>query len=149
MRFISDLFSNCLHGLGLGSDVQGTDINPATGLPMVGGTGGVDVAGNAYGTSWVSDLLSGAGHWLSAGCASLGGSASHALQGLGHGLCEIGSAAQDLVGSIHSAGVGLHDGGTGSGFDAFGSSGTTHDWGSSSNSWSSSSSDWSGGSSWM
>jgi hypothetical protein len=26
-------------------------INPATGLPMVGGIGGVDVAGNPYGTS--------------------------------------------------------------------------------------------------
>ena len=28
-----------------------TDINPASGLPMVGGTGGVDVAGNPYGCS--------------------------------------------------------------------------------------------------
>ena len=29
----------------------GTEVNPATGLPMVGGIGGMDVAGNAYGMS--------------------------------------------------------------------------------------------------
>lgn len=36
----------------LGSDNQPepTRINPATGLPMVGGIGGVDVQGNPYGT---------------------------------------------------------------------------------------------------
>lgn len=28
----------------------GCEINPATGLPMVGGCGGIDVAGNPYGT---------------------------------------------------------------------------------------------------
>lgn len=28
------------------------DINPANGLPMVGGCGGVDVEGNPYGTDW-------------------------------------------------------------------------------------------------
>jgi hypothetical protein len=149
MRFISDFFSNCLHGLGLGGNAQGPDINPATGLPMVGGTGGVDVGGNAFGTSWMSGLLGGAGHWLSAGCANLGESAGHALQGLGHGLGEIGSVAHGWMDSTHSSGVGFHDAATGCGSDAFGSSGTTHDWGGSSSSWSSSSGGFDGGSSWM
>ncbi|MGC9458080.1 MAG: hypothetical protein ACP5DC_11240 [Halothiobacillaceae bacterium] len=30
---------------------EGTEINPATGLPMIGGQGGVDSAGNPYGSS--------------------------------------------------------------------------------------------------
>lgn len=32
-------------------------INPATGLPMMGGCGGVDVAGNPYGMSSSTDTL--------------------------------------------------------------------------------------------
>ena len=40
---------------------ESTEINPANGLPMVGGIGGVDVEGNAYGTSSSNDLLSGIG----------------------------------------------------------------------------------------
>lgn len=50
------------------------DINPANGLPMVGGCGGVDVQGNPYGTDWGhhdtwasspwdNDLLSGYSSW--------------------------------------------------------------------------------------
>lgn len=35
-----------------------TDINPATGLPMVGGIGGVDVGGNLYGTDWQQNDVS-------------------------------------------------------------------------------------------
>lgn len=31
------------------------DINPANGLPMVGGCGGIDIQGNAYGTDWSHD----------------------------------------------------------------------------------------------
>ncbi|WP_044413445.1 hypothetical protein [Thiomicrospira microaerophila] len=31
------------------SSVEATEINPANGLPMIGGMGGVDVAGNPYG----------------------------------------------------------------------------------------------------
>ena len=30
--------------------IEPVDINPATGLPMTGGIGGVDVGGNPYGT---------------------------------------------------------------------------------------------------
>jgi hypothetical protein len=36
-------------GSELSSSHAGCDINPATGLPMVGGCGGVDVHGNPYG----------------------------------------------------------------------------------------------------
>lgn len=47
------------------SDGDGCAINPATGLPMVGGCGGVDVAGNPWGTdlhhddAWSSPEISG------------------------------------------------------------------------------------------
>ena len=34
------------------------EINPATGLPMVGGKGGVDVEGNPYGTGFSHDDIS-------------------------------------------------------------------------------------------
>lgn len=36
-------------------------INPANGLPMVGGTGGIDVEGNPYGTDFSHDDTFGAG----------------------------------------------------------------------------------------
>lgn len=36
-------------GLGAGVFEDHTAINPANGLPMIGGTAGVDVAGNPYG----------------------------------------------------------------------------------------------------
>ena len=41
------------HGGGMAdaSSSHHSDINPATGLPMVGGIGGVDVAGNPIGTN--------------------------------------------------------------------------------------------------
>ena len=32
------------------------DVNPATGLPMIGGIGGIDAGGNAYGTSSTSSF---------------------------------------------------------------------------------------------
>ena len=41
-----------------GSDDAGCTINPASGLPMVGGCGGVDVEGNPYGTDLHSDATS-------------------------------------------------------------------------------------------
>ena len=39
-----------MHG-GMHSDMPSGDINPASGLPMVDGPGGVDVAGNHYGSN--------------------------------------------------------------------------------------------------
>lgn len=36
----------------IGQDDAYCTINPATGLPMVGGCGGVDVAGNPFGVDW-------------------------------------------------------------------------------------------------
>lgn len=49
----------------LGSNEMHTDINPATGLPMVGGIGGLDVMGNPYGTDlhrWEDSSLHDTGH---------------------------------------------------------------------------------------
>jgi hypothetical protein len=61
LRSGPDMDSTESGGLGCGlSDDHGCDINPATGLPMVGGCGGVDIEGNPYGTdshhddSWTS-----------------------------------------------------------------------------------------------
>lgn len=48
-------------------------INPANGLPMVGGTGGVDVAGNPYGTDFSHDHLRSSGiddSWSSSSTSS-------------------------------------------------------------------------------
>lgn len=47
-------FGGVNEGVNMGSSVLDThcDINPANGLPMVGGCGGVDIKGNAYGTDW-------------------------------------------------------------------------------------------------
>ncbi|KGJ99883.1 hypothetical protein [Thalassotalea sp. ND16A] len=39
------------------SNIETTDINPASGLPMTSGIGSVDVAGNPYGTD-MSDSFS-------------------------------------------------------------------------------------------
>ena len=41
------------HGSGIAGDwlLPHADINPATGLPMVGGIGGVDAADNPFGTN--------------------------------------------------------------------------------------------------
>lgn len=47
----AQLFGGNWHSSGSGPDLrEQTAINPATGLPMVGGQGGVDVAGNPFGT---------------------------------------------------------------------------------------------------
>ncbi|MHB1494486.1 MAG: hypothetical protein ACYCR3_06595 [Acidithiobacillus sp.] len=48
------------------SDDQGGDdgacsVNPASGLPMIGGCGGVDVEGNPYGTDFSDDSFSSSG----------------------------------------------------------------------------------------
>ena len=42
------------HGGGIAGDCSPphTEINPATGLPMIGGMGGIDLAGNPYGTNF-------------------------------------------------------------------------------------------------
>ena len=40
---------------GTDSSLEDNAINPASGLPMVGGTGGVDVEGNPYGTDAMDD----------------------------------------------------------------------------------------------
>ena len=45
--FLKNWFSS---GIDSSSSDSGCDINPATGLPMIGGCGGVDVEGNPYGT---------------------------------------------------------------------------------------------------
>ena len=39
-------------------DMPSVDINPASGLPMVDGPGGVDVAGNLYGSDAASEAMS-------------------------------------------------------------------------------------------
>lgn len=39
-------------------DLSNADINPASGLPMVDGPGGVDVAGNLYGSDAASEAMS-------------------------------------------------------------------------------------------
>lgn len=50
--WISGLFIDCSEGFESNTDLakDHTDVNPATGLVMVGGLGGVDTAGNPYGT---------------------------------------------------------------------------------------------------
>lgn len=50
-NWFTDLFTND-HAPTSPPDITSTEagtINPASGLPMVGGTGGIDVAGNPYG----------------------------------------------------------------------------------------------------
>ena len=49
-NWISDFFSDLSSDTGR-SDIEASQINPATGLPMVGsGIGGVDAGGNPWGT---------------------------------------------------------------------------------------------------
>lgn len=54
---VSSLFSfDSTSACDLSSDwMNETVINPATGLPMINGIGGVDVAGNPYGTDLSND----------------------------------------------------------------------------------------------
>ncbi len=52
------------------SSFETTEINPASGLPMIGGIGGVDIGGNLYGTDHHTDdfcSITGGGDdsWLS------------------------------------------------------------------------------------
>ena len=56
---VSSLFSfDSTSACDLSSDwMNETVINPATGLPMINGIGGVDVAGNPYGADLSSDHL--------------------------------------------------------------------------------------------
>lgn len=67
LNWFTGLFSDTSAGLenvtGIGHDSisSGFDdsaINPANGLPMVGGEGGVDVEGNVYGTDFSHDSFS-------------------------------------------------------------------------------------------
>lgn len=53
LRSGPDMDSTESGGLGCGlSEDHGCDINPANGLPMVGGCGGLDIEGNSYGTDF-------------------------------------------------------------------------------------------------
>jgi hypothetical protein len=56
MSFWNSLFG--LFGAASASDSEEAtcSINPASGLPMVGGCGGLDVAGNPYGTDTHTDM---------------------------------------------------------------------------------------------
>ena len=47
------------------SGINDFSINPANGLPMVGGIGGVDVAGNSFGTDSHNDFDATCGHFNS------------------------------------------------------------------------------------
>ncbi|MHB0991752.1 MAG: hypothetical protein ACYC0M_10795 [Burkholderiales bacterium] len=48
--------------IGSGSYKSSIDVNPATGLSMVSGTGGVDIGGNSFGSNSSSSIDSGSGH---------------------------------------------------------------------------------------
>lgn len=71
MSWLSSLF-------GYSDPIHSSDdhvINPATGLPMMGGTGGVDAAGNPYGTdshTFDSDFGSSCGSDFGSGFGSSG-----------------------------------------------------------------------------
>lgn len=45
-----------------------TEINPATGLPMVGDIGGVDVGGSPYGMDWQQNDFSSPVSHFNSGC---------------------------------------------------------------------------------
>ncbi|GLP94706.1 hypothetical protein [Paraferrimonas sedimenticola] len=53
-NWLSDVFGDSSSAT---SSVDDNAINPANGLPMVDGTGGVDVEGNPYGTDSSHDLM--------------------------------------------------------------------------------------------
>ena len=55
MRSIGSIISEYFDPL-TSRDFRTTSINPSTGLPMVGGIGGVDVGGNLFGSSSRSHL---------------------------------------------------------------------------------------------
>lgn len=50
MRSIGSIISDCF-GSGASFDAFTTTTNPSSGLPMMGGIGGLDIAGNAFGSS--------------------------------------------------------------------------------------------------
>lgn len=117
------------------------DINPATGLPMVGGCGGLDVEGNPYGTDLHPD-----------GLDALNSGLNDPAQALTAGPDDHGGDA-DALDHVHTASSPAADGWDGStgGDDLSGSSGYD-DWSSSSafDDWSdpgSSFDEWSSGSS--
>lgn len=59
-----DLFDD-FFGAGMGHDsCHVSEINPATGLPMTGDFGSVDVAGNPYGMDLDDHDLNGSHDWL-------------------------------------------------------------------------------------
>ena len=62
--WFAGLFSEESAGMGTGTgtdpiinEVNGSTINPANGLPMVGGEGGVDIEGNPFGTDFSHDSM--------------------------------------------------------------------------------------------
>lgn len=62
--WISGMFSDSEEAVApheMHGDLSGADINPASGLPMVDGPGGVDVAGNIYGSDATSEAMSSMG----------------------------------------------------------------------------------------
>lgn len=58
------------------SSLDDNAINPANGLPMVGGMGGVDVAGNPYGTDFSHEGTFGSGSSLDDSFSSMDNSFS-------------------------------------------------------------------------
>ncbi len=65
-NWLTGLFDHC-GGIADASSSYHTEINPATGLPMVGGIGGIDVSGKPFGTNH--------DHWPSHDCCR--GHSSH------------------------------------------------------------------------
>jgi hypothetical protein len=65
---------NWLFGEGIAPAIA--DINPSTGLPLVGDIGGVDVAGNPYGVALTAHTIDGfcdAGSYFDVGCDPVAG----------------------------------------------------------------------------
>ena len=54
-----DLFTGLFSTVGDSSSISddSLSVNPANGLPMIGGTGGVDIEGNPFGTDFLHDHM--------------------------------------------------------------------------------------------
>jgi hypothetical protein len=64
--WFTDMFSSGIESPSLTDDASGPfgassfddfAVNPANGLPMIGGTGGVDIEGNPFGTDFSHDYM--------------------------------------------------------------------------------------------
>lgn len=64
-NLFDDFFDTDLNNV---SNMDQHTLNPATGLPMMGGTGGVDVGGNPYGTDLHHNLFGSNGFDNAFGC---------------------------------------------------------------------------------